>query len=131
MERFPEELEPLRVLPKTVDARCWNLVRLALCRLPRPIRFELQGLRGLEAVVEDHYWLCVETFNADRPVLCWTEFRNRSRNALDEPVRCSLYLMHHHSGLIMGEALESLEKALDHRLADCRGPLWGRTTETS
>lgn len=116
MRRYPEELEPLRVLPKTIDARCWNLARLALCRLGALVRVELSGLRGLEAIVEDRCWVCVETFHADRPVLAWTEFRNRNRSALDEPIQCSAYLMHHHSGLIMGEALDSLEAALEHRL---------------
>lgn len=127
MNGFSEEPEPLRVLPKTVGARCWNLARLALLRLPPPIRVELQGMRGLEVVIEDHRWLCVETFNADRPILAWTEFQNRNRDALDEPVRCSVYLMHQHSGLIMGEALDALEQALDRRLDDSRQP-WGRTT---
>lgn len=120
MRQLPEDLEPLRVLPKTLDAHCYNLARLALRRLHRPIRLELDGLRGLDAIIEDRYWLCVDTFTGDHPVLAWADFQARNRSALHEPVQCSLYLLHQHSGLIMGEALDALERALDTRLSQTR-----------
>lgn len=114
--RLPEDLTPLRVMPKAIDARCWNLARLALRRLPQPVRVRLEGLRGLEVTVEDRCWLCVDGNAEDRPILAWTEFETRDRTALHEPVRCKLYLLHQHAGLVMGFALDALEQALDRRL---------------
>jgi hypothetical protein len=117
MMRLPEDLKPLRVLPKTIDAHCYNLARLALRRLPRPVRVALDGLRGLEILVEDKYWLCVDSNAEDRPILAWTDFETKDRSSLHEPVRCQLYLLHHHSGLVMGLALDALERALDKALS--------------
>lgn len=115
--RLPEDLKPLRVLPKTIDAHCYNLARLALRRLPRPVRVSLEGLRGLEVIVEDKYWLCIDGNVDDRPVLAWTEFETRDRASLHEPVHCRLYLLHQHAGLVMGLALDALEQALKGRLS--------------
>lgn len=122
MRRLPEDLKPLRVLPKTLDAHCYNLARLALRRLPHPIRVNLPGLRGLEVIVEDRYWLCVDSNADDRPVLAWTEFQTQGRSSLHEPVQCSLYLLHHHSGLVMGLARDTLERALDELLSKGSDP---------
>jgi hypothetical protein len=116
MKQFTDDLKPIRILPKTIDASCYNLARLALRRLPAPVRVDLEGLRGLEVIVEDEYWLCVDSNNEDRPVLAWTEFQTGDRHALHEPVKCSLYLLHYHAGLVMGMALDALEAALDRRL---------------
>ncbi len=114
MMRLPEDLKPLRVLPKTIDAHCYNLARLALRRLPRrPIRVRLDGLRGLEVIIEDKYWLCIDSNAEDSPVLAWTDFETKGRSSLHEPVQCKLYLLHYHSGLVMGLALDALEQALD------------------
>ncbi len=110
-------LYPIRILPKTIGARCYNRVRLAFHRLPPPVRVPLENLRGLEVVIEDDVWLCVDANCMDRPVLAWTEFATHGRSALHEPVRCSLYLLHHQAGLVMGFALDALELAVDERLA--------------
>lgn len=114
--RLPDDLKPIRTLPKTIGAPCYNQARLALRRLPAPVRVDLEGLRGLEVIVEDRYWLCVDSNNEDRPILAWTEFQTQGRSSLHEPVQCSLYLLHHHAGLVMGLALDALEAALDRRL---------------
>ncbi|MHB8729331.1 MAG: hypothetical protein ACYC9K_09910 [Sulfuricaulis sp.] len=108
--------EPLRTFPKLIEADNYNRVRLALKRLPRPLRVELPDHRGLDALLDDDGWLVVDTLQADQPVLAWVEFGHRS--ALHEPVACVLKLYHVHAGLVMGTALEALDKALKQRLAE-------------
>ena len=112
--RLPSQ-EPLRTFPKLIEADCYNRVRLALHRLPRPLRVELPDHRGLEALLDDDGWLVVDTLQADQPVLAWVDFGHR--NGLNEPVACVLKTYHVHAGLVMGTALEALARALTDRLA--------------
>lgn len=111
-----EQPTPIRRLPKVIEASCWNRARLALRRLPRPLYLPLAGLRGLEVILEEDCWMCVDRNLGDHPILAWKEFAARGRSALDAPVPCMLHLYHCHAGLIMGSALEALESALEERL---------------
>ena len=111
------EFPPLRSLPKRLEAAYYNRVRLALRRLGCPLRVALPRHRGLEAILDDDAWLCVDTTRDDLPVLAWRAFATCGRNSLHEPVDCRLDLYHWHAGLIMGTALEALDAALSTRLA--------------
>jgi len=111
------ELPPLRSLPRRLEAACYNRVRLALRRLGRPLRLALPQHRGIEAVLDDDAWVCVDTTRDDLPVLAWRAFAVQGRDSLHRPVDCRLELYHYHAGLIMGSALEALEAALHARLA--------------
>jgi hypothetical protein len=106
---------PLREFPKRIDASCYNVVRLALNRVARPLRIELPGHRGLEAVLDDFCWLVVDGLHDDLPILAWTGFENR-RSGLHEAVPCRLKLYHLQAGLVMGTALDSLEQAVKQLL---------------
>jgi hypothetical protein len=110
------EFPPLRSLPKRLEAAYYNRVRLALRRLGRPLRVALPRHRGLEAILDNDAWVCVDTTRDDLPVLAWRAFGNRGRESLHEPVDCRLDLYHWHAGLIMGTALEALDTALRARL---------------
>ena len=115
-------LRPLRVIPKTIEAACYNQVRLALLRLGNPLRVPLPEHRGLEIILENHYWLCVDSALEDQPIMAWLDFDTRRHNqALYEPVSCELRLYHTHAGLIMGSALDAMEQSLSLRLA---GTTW-------
>lgn len=103
---------PLRALPKTIEAACFNSVRLALARRGHPLRVVLTGHRGLEIILEDRFWLCVDSLQNDRPVLGWHEFETAGRNALHAPVRCQLCLYHVCAGLVMGSVLDDLQQVL-------------------
>lgn len=105
-------LPPLRVFPKLVDATTFNRARLALHRIANPLRTSLTGHRGLDVVLRETQWLCVDACNGDLPILAWRDFATHRRDALHVPIECRLYLYHLHAGLIMGTALESLSKAL-------------------
>ncbi|ADE16472.1 conserved hypothetical protein [Nitrosococcus halophilus Nc 4] len=116
--KISSETSPLRVLPKTIEATDFNRVRLALRRLGRPLRVALPAHRGLEVILDNHMWLCVDSFHQDQPVLAWRSFETIDRYGLHEPVRCELCLYHTHAGLIMGSAIEQLSEALAKRLTE-------------
>ncbi len=107
-------LTPIRVLPKTIDAACYNRIRVALLRRKTPLRVAVAGHHGLEVILTDAAWLCVDATRDDQPILAWSRFDTAGRSALHEPVVCRLSLYHMHAGLIMGSALEALAGAEWH-----------------
>ena len=117
MAQDPIGREPLRILPKVIEASCFNHVRLALNRFGKPLRFPLPGHRGLEMILDDHLWLCVDSVQGDMPVLAFNAFNTTERDGLHQAVRCELRLYHIHAGLIMSTALERMDQALAERLA--------------
>lgn len=114
----PEKKSPLRVLSKTIKAADFNRVRLALRRLGRPLRVPLASHRGLEIILDDQTWLCVDSFHNDLLILAWRSFETTGRYGLHEDVRCELCFYHMHAGLIMGSAIEQLGQALTQRLSE-------------
>jgi len=111
-------LPALRIMSKTIEASCYNHVRLALRRLGNPLQVELPDHRGLEIILENHLWLCIDTTNDDQPVMAWLDFDTSGHNqALHEPVPCKLRLYHMHAGLVMGSALDALDQSLAEKLA--------------
>lgn len=118
MSKPTDSLAPLRVMPKSIEACCYNHVRLALHRLGNPLRVALPEHRGLEIILDDHLWLCVDTTSDDQPIMAWLDFdTSRHNEALYESVPCQLYLYHTHAGLVMGSALDALDQSLTERLA--------------
>lgn len=116
MRPVPDDLQPLRVMPKKIPAACYNRVRLALIRLGKPLRVDLPRHRGLEMVLADDAWCCVDSLAEDQLVLAWRSFSSGGRDNLTEPVACELFLYHHCAGLVMGSVLSAMEEALDARL---------------
>ena len=106
----------LRAMPKSIEASIYNHVRLALRRLGSPLRIAVPGHRGLEIILGDHAWLCVDANADDQPVMAWLDFAAHHRDNLHEPVNCTLELYHRFSGLVMGSALDSLDESLAARL---------------
>ncbi len=122
MDFSNNNLLPLRNLPKTIEASCYNHVRLALLRLGKPLRVELPEHRGLEVILNNDYWRCVDSTHDDQLIMVWCEFDTHKHNAaLFEDVPCQLQLYHTHAGLIMGSALEALDQALTEKLATLSG----------
>lgn len=117
-----DNISALRILPKTIEAICYNHVRLALSRLGNPLRVELPEHRGLEVILNNQHWLCVDSNHDDQPIMAWLNFDTSSHNqALHEPVPCQLRLYHMHAGLIMGSALDALDQSLAEKLAESPG----------
>lgn len=99
-----------------VSARHYNLWRLARARLGLPLRVPLPGLKGLELVVADDAWVCVDPALGDLPVLAWAAFDTAARDALDRPVACELRYYHVAASMVRARVLEIMEAALAARL---------------
>jgi hypothetical protein len=106
----------LRKMPKTIEASVYNRARLALRRLGAPLRVAVPEHRGLEILLDDNLWLCVDANAEDQPVMAWVEFAVRHRDNLHEPIFCTLELYHRCAGLVMGSALDALNAALNELL---------------
>jgi hypothetical protein len=118
MNQYLENKPALRVLPKTIEASCYNHVRFALCRLGKPLRIELPDHRGLEIILDNDCWLCVDSSHDDQIIMAWSDFDTRKHNqALHEAVPCQLRLYHMCAGLVMGSALDALDEMLILELA--------------
>ncbi|HKJ21633.1 MAG TPA: hypothetical protein VKA13_00970 [Gammaproteobacteria bacterium] len=120
MTRSVRDIIPIRTLPKVMQAVYYNRVRLALLRLGNPLRLEMPGLRGIDVILDDSAWMAVDRNQVDMPLLAWTDFDSRRREALHQAVPCRMHLYHFHAGLLMGDLLDNLEFAVDERLSQ-----WG------
>jgi hypothetical protein len=119
------DIPSLRSLPKRIDASCFNQVSLALRRIGKPLRLGLPQHNGLEMVLDEDGWLCVDAARNDLPVLAWHTFEVHGRGTLHEPIGCRLELYHIHAGLVMGTVLDALQEALKKRLGDGSLPVAG------
>jgi hypothetical protein len=117
------EVPALKVMDSVVAAKHYNRVRLALVRLENPLRFPLPHLRGLDMLLTDEEWVCVDRTLNDLPVLAWTDFQVAGRNALHAPVSCRLRFYHAYAGLIVGTLLQDVTVILAERLNKARPPL--------
>jgi hypothetical protein len=68
--------------------------------------------RGLEVILDKAAWLCVDSTAGDQPVMAWRKFQVSGRNNLHQPIACELWLYHSCAGLVMGSALDDLERTL-------------------
>lgn len=110
------DLIPMRTLPRTVDAKHFNRVRLALLRLSNPLRVPLDALGDADIILADEEWLCVDRSRDDMPLMAWRDFELKQRAAIHEPIACTLHFYHAHAGLLMGRVLPALDEVLDLRL---------------
>ena len=111
----PHEISPWRIFPKQIEAACYNRVRLALLRIENPLRLALVRHRGLEVILQDDCWRCVDSFAEDQLVMAWRDFQIHARDNLYEPIACNLWLYHHCAGLITGSALDELHQVIEQQ----------------
>lgn len=112
-----DEVPTLRETTSTIQAARFNTVRLALLRLGKPLRIELEGLRHLDMLLDDDLWVVVDRNLNDLPVVAWSEFHRENRSALNEPVHCRTRLYHSHANIIIDTALKTVESVLGTYLA--------------
>lgn len=111
-----DKMLAVHTLQKVIDPADYNRIRLALRRMGTPLRLTLEDMRCLDVILEEKYWLCIDTCANERPIMAWTSFQTSERSALHEAVTCELRLYHVHSGLVMGEVMENIGKELQQRL---------------
>jgi hypothetical protein len=115
-----DEFTPLRTLPRILPASCYNTVRLVQLRIGAPLRLPIPELRLIECILEREAWICVDSRLDHLPLIAWTAFRTAGRG-LHEDVPCEQRFYHIHAGLIMGPALDAIERAAASLLGKAAG----------
>jgi len=110
----------IKSVPSYVGATHFNRVRLSQLRLDPSLRLELFSLRGLDIIIDDDAWVCIDRTLGDLPVLAWTDFDKNRRTGLHQPVPCKLRFYHNHADLICGTVLDDLGRILERRLSKLR-----------
>ena len=101
---------PYQVVPSKMKAEDFNAVRLGILRLGSPLSYNLDGVKGLRCLLDDHAWVFMDRFVENMPLLAWMNFE--TRNTLDKTISCELRLYHFHAGMIVDKALDSLKIAI-------------------
>lgn len=110
-----EDVPKLKTEPSSIAGTYFNQVRLALLRLENPLRLKLPGLRGMDIILDDHAWVCVDRTLYDLPILAWTEFSHSERTGLHDDVSCMLHYYHIHADLITATVLSTVAKEVAKR----------------
>lgn len=108
----------LKAIPTYIEAVYYNRVRIALNRVNNPLRLALPNLQGLDFILEDDVWMCVDRSMNDLPILAWTDFNTRSRSSILESVPCQLRFFHSHADLVCGSVLGMAERQIEEHLAE-------------
>ncbi len=111
-----ENIPKLKTERMLIDGSRYNQVRLGLLRLENPLRLKLTGLRGMDIILDNTAWVCVDRTMYDLPVLAWTDFEKTVRNGLHEPVYCQLHFYHIHADLIIETVLATMTSVLTQLL---------------
>lgn len=111
-----DEVPKLRTRPATITGQCYNQVRLGLLRLKNPLRIPLPGLRGMDIILDNQAWVCVDRTLYDLPVLAWTDFDLGARGGIHEPVHCLLHHYHIYADLITQTVLSTVTNEIAKRL---------------
>ena len=102
----------------SIDARYYNVWRRARVRFGSPLRLDGLGLKQMEMVLTDTYWVCVDAFQHDCPILAWVDLQDDGRDNLHEPIACKLNYYHFAASALRGRVLDAAEAALTARLQE-------------
>ncbi len=96
----------------SLQAKLYNLIRLALVHKKAMIRFSIEGLRNIDILLDNDCWICVDSSLNDIPVFAWTDFQTENRDNLHLPIACKLYSYHIHAHLIVEPVKEAVTSKL-------------------
>ena len=102
--------------PDRIEARHYNIWRRARRRWGSPIRIALPGLTGMEMVLADAWWVCLDRTRHDVPVLAWVEMQDTPRTTLHLDIPCKLNYYHFAASAIRARSLALMEGILGERL---------------
>jgi hypothetical protein len=111
-----DDLPVFEIRQVSIRAEDYNLVHIALKRLPNPLRFELPRLRTLDLILEKDAWIVVDRSLNDIPVLAWLDFQVAHRQTLHEPVACERRTYHTHALIIVDKVIEAMHLILGERM---------------
>lgn len=103
-----------QVLDTNLSAEQYNALRLGILRLGAPLTFDLNDIKGLRCIMDDHAWVFVDRYVDDMPLLAWTNFEARS--ALNAQISCQLRLYHFKADLLVDRALNLAMEAVESQL---------------
>ena len=101
-----------------LEAEVFNVWRRARQRWGNRIRLEGLGLKQMELILTDRYWVCVDTIRHDCPILAWVDIEDEGRDTLHEPIPCKLNYYHFAASAIRGRVLEKARQVLDTRIRE-------------
>ena len=111
-----DDLPVIATRPDQLEAALYNLWRRARQRFGTPLRIELPGLKEMALLLEDDAWVVVDQRQYDLPILAWVEFASQGRDALHEPVRCTLNYYHFMASQLRAKVLGLMQENLETRL---------------
>lgn len=115
MHHWIDEIMPLRVWPKMIEAVQYNQIRIGILRLGAPLYLPLPELPGLTCALDPRTWVVFDETHNGIPILAWRDFHRQADDTLQASVICELRTFHMHAGLIMGRALDAIEHAVVSR----------------
>lgn len=101
-----------------IDAKIYNVWCRAKKQLSLPIRFSLDGYRGLVMILQEQEWLCANERQNDLPVICWLNFEDKQRTNLHLGIKCQQNYYHYAANKIQQQVLDLTIKKLEQKLRD-------------
>ena len=117
-----EDVPVIKITPVTVSAPTYNRLRLATLRIDNPLRIALSGLKGMDFLIDDTSWVCVDRTLYDLPILAWTGFQTVGRATLHEDIPCQLHYYHIHANVIAETVLNTVDTIIEERLRPYNEP---------
>lgn len=102
----------------SIDADVFNVWCRAKKRFGSPLRLSDLGLKQMDMIISDKYWVCVDSNNNDCPVLAWINIKEDGRDSLHLPIECKLNYYHFAASAIRARVLDKVRDVLTKRLAD-------------
>jgi hypothetical protein len=100
----------------SIPAPVWNVWRRFWMRERRKTCFGLEGLPPMSILLDDGEWVLVDSSLYDMPVIAWTDFQDKGRTALHEPVVCAVRDYHQGAAKVRNKALLLMAEELEARL---------------
>ena len=101
-----------------LDAEVFNVWRRARRRWGPRLRLDDLGLKQMEMVLTDRYWVCVDAIRHDCPILAWVDIQDTDRASLHEPIPCTLNYYHFAASAVRAKVLAKVKEVLEARLKD-------------
>jgi hypothetical protein len=101
-----------------LEADVFNLWRRARNRFGSPIRLTGLGLKQMEVILTDSYWVCVDVVQYDCPILAWVGLDEGNRDSLHKPIPCTLNYYHFAASAVRLPVLLKVREVLQKRLSE-------------
>lgn len=70
----------------------------------------------MSLLLDEREWVLVDSSLYDMPVVAWSDFQDAGRNALHEPVPCTVRDYHQGAPKVRNQALQLMAEELEARL---------------